>query len=309
MTFGLQCDEPGSIAILDKAAEAGINFLDTADAYPLGGELTTVGRTEEIIGRWLSGRRDDFVLATKCFGITGTNPWDAGMSSKHIHQAIDASLRRLGTDYVDLYQLHFDDPLTPLDETLGALDDLVRSGKVRYLGVSNWSAWRLARAIGRTELNKTAPIVSVQPRYNLLFRSFERDLFRLTESEGVGVISYNPLAGGLLTGKHQHDAGPGGGRFAIGTTAQMYKDRYWHPDEFATVDELLPLAEEAGISLARLSIGWVLAKSWITSPIIGASQPWHLDDALAAAADPLDPAIVSRADEITAKWRKGDAER
>src|SRR5579863_4275136 len=170
MTFGLQCDEERSRAILDAALEGGITFIDTADAYPLGGDLSTVGRTEEIIGRYLAGKRDDVVLATKCFMPVGPRHWDGGMSAKHILDAIDASLRRLRTDYVDLYQLHFDDRRTPLDETLRALDDVVRAGKARYLGVSNWQAWRLALAVGRGELLRSAPVVSVQPRYNLLYR-------------------------------------------------------------------------------------------------------------------------------------------
>src|SRR5579875_3074552 len=144
MTFGVQCDERTSFAILDRAAEGGITFLDTADVYPIGGDLSTVGRTEQIVGKWLSGRRDAVVLATKCFMPMGPRPFQAGMSRKHILDAIDASLRRLGTDVVDLYQLHADDRTVPLDETLRALDDVVRAGKARYVGVSNWAAWRVA---------------------------------------------------------------------------------------------------------------------------------------------------------------------
>jgi len=308
MTFGLQCDEKVSVAILDKALNGGITFLDTADAYPLGGDLTTVGRTEEILGRYLAGRRADVVLATKCFMPVGAHPWDAGMSRKHITSAIEASLRRLGTDYVDLYQLHFDDRSTPLDETLGALDDVVRSGKARYIGVSNWMAWRLARAIGRAELRRTVPITSVQPRYNLLYRANERDLFPLCLDDGIGVIPYNPLAGGLLTGKHERQ-GTAAGRFDLGTAGPMYRDRYWHDLEFDTVDALRPLAEEAGISMARLALGWVLANPAVTAPIVGASRPEQLDDALAAAAQPLDPALVRTLDELTVQWRRSDAER
>lgn len=185
MTFGLQIDEPTSRAVLDKAADLGVNFLDTADVYPLGGDLTTAGRTEEIVGRWLKGKRSDYIVATKCFGPMGRNRWDMGNSRRHIMDAIDASLRRLQTDFVDLYQLHFDDTGVPLDETLGALDDLVRSGKVRYIGCSNFLAYRLARAIGRSEVNGLARFVSVQPRYNLLFREFERELFPLCVEEGM----------------------------------------------------------------------------------------------------------------------------
>ena len=208
MTFGLQCDEAQSHSILDKAAEGGIDFLDTADVYPLGGGRATVGRTEEIVGGWLKGKRQNYVVATKCFGQTGPKPWDQGMSRKHILDAIDASLKRLGTDYVDLYQLHGVDPGTPIDEALEALDSVVKAGKARYIGVSNWPAFRIARAVGRSEINHYARIDSVQPRYNLLFRTFERDLLPLCEEEGIAVIPYNPLAGGLLTGKHDRSAAP-----------------------------------------------------------------------------------------------------
>ncbi|MEX2421033.1 MAG: aldo/keto reductase, partial [Actinomycetota bacterium] len=200
MTFGLQSDETVARSVLDRAAASGVTFIDTADVYPVGGDLDTVGRTEEIVGRWLKGRRDEFVLATKCVGRTGSRPWDVGSSRRHIMDAVDASLRRLDTDYLDLYQLHAWDPNTPLDETLDAMDQLVRSGKVRYLGVSNWLAWHLALAFGQARADAQHSFVVVQPRYNLLFRQFERELFPLCEMEGIGVIPYNPLAGGLLAG-------------------------------------------------------------------------------------------------------------
>src|ERR1051326_4032132 len=203
MTFGLQSDESTAFAILDRAAEGGIDFLDTSDAYPLGGDLPTRGVTEEILGRWLRGKRDRFIVATKCFAPTGPAPFDAGNSRKHVLDAVDASLRRLQTDYIDLYQLHGPDLQTPIDETLGALDDLVRAGKVRYIGCSNFLAYQVARAIGRSEALSLARFDSVQPRYNLLFRQIERELLPLCAEEGIGVIPYNPIAGGLLTGKHK----------------------------------------------------------------------------------------------------------
>ena len=156
MTFGLQSDEATAIAIMDRAAEGGVDFLDTSDAYPLGGDLPSRGLTEEIIGRWLRGKRDRFIVATKCFAPTGPAPFDAGNSRKHIMSAVEASLRRLQTDYIDLYQLHGYDPATPIDETLGALDDLVHSGKVRYIGCSNFLTYQLVRAIGRSEECQTS---------------------------------------------------------------------------------------------------------------------------------------------------------
>ncbi len=310
MTFGLQVDEDASRAILDKAAGAGVTFLDTADVYPLGGDLTTAGRTEEIVGRWLQGRRDDFVVATKCFGPMGPNRWDMGNSRRHIMDAIDASLRRLQTDFVDLYQLHFDDPGVPLDETLGALDDLVRVGKVRYVGCSNFLAYRLARALGRSEVNGVARFDSVQPRYNLLFREFERELFPLCLEEGIGVIPYNPIAGGMLSGKHDRSRAPEEGtRFTLGNAAQTYQDRYWHDNVFDTVDELVKIADEAGIPLPTLAVAWTLRHPAITSPIVGASRPDQLDATIAAVETKLDDDLVDRLNETTAAYRRGDAPR
>src|SRR5271155_897374 len=217
MTFGLQSDEGPAAAILDRAADGGIDFLDSSDAYPLGGDLATRGVTEEILGRWLRGKRDRFILATKCFVPTGPAPFDAGNSRKHILAAAEASLRRLQTDYIDLYQLHGYDPDTPIDETLGALDDLVHQGKVRYIGCSNFLTYQLVRAVGRTETLGLARFDSVQPRYNLLFREIEREMLPFCGEEGVGVIPYNPIAGGLLSGKHTYSAAPAEGtRFTLG---------------------------------------------------------------------------------------------
>jgi 1-deoxyxylulose-5-phosphate synthase len=310
MTFGLQIDEDASRAILDKAASAGVTFLDTADAYPLGGDLTTVGRTEEIIGRWMHGKRDDYVVATKCFAPMGPNRWDMGNSRRHIMDAIDASLRRLQTDFVDLYQVHFDDPGVPLDETLGALDDLVRAGKVRYIGCSNYLAYRLARALGRSDVKGIARYESVQPRYNLLFREFERELFPLCLEEGVGVIPYNPIAGGMLSGKHDRTKAPDEGtRFALGNAAQTYQDRYWHDNVFDTVDELVKIADDAGIPLPTLAVAWTLRHPAITSPIVGASRPEQLDATIAAVDTRLDDDLVERLNAVTAAYRRGDAPR
>ena len=310
MTFGLQCDEAASRAILDRAAAAGITFLDAADVYPLGGGFETVGRTEEILGRWLEGRRQDFVVATKCAGAMSAKPWDRGASRKHILEAIDGSLRRLRTDYVDLYQLHHPDSETPIDESLRALDDVVRSGKARYVGCSNFPAYQVARALGRSEVLGTVRFDSVQPRYNLLFRQIERELLPLCREEGLGVIPYNPLAGGFLSGKHRREAGPTAGtRFTLGTAAERYQDRYWHAREFETVEALRPLAAEAGVSLARLAIAWVLAEPAITAAIVGASRPDQLEDAVAATEKPIDALLKARLDEITREYRWGDDPR
>jgi len=310
MTFGLQSDEQTSRAILDAAAEGGIRFLDTADVYPLGGTLETVGRTEEIVGRWLRGRRHDFIVATKCFGPMSSRPWDRGSSRKHVLDAIDASLRRLGTDHVDLYQLHQPDPETPIDETLRALDDVVRAGKARYVGCSNFHAWQVARAIGRSEVLGVVRFDSVQPRYSLLFRELERELFPLCEQEGIGVIPFNPIAGGLLSGKHPGSgAPPAGSRFTLGTAAQLYLDRYWNERMFATVEALRPLAAEAGMEMVTMAIAWVMANPVITAPIVGASRPEQLAPALAAVEAKLPPDLKARLDALTAEYRRGDAVR
>jgi aryl-alcohol dehydrogenase (NADP+) len=309
MTFGLQVDEGTSRAILDASAAQGITFIDTADSYPLGGDWHTAGRTEEIVGRWLKGRRGDVILATKAVNRTGPNDWDVGASRKHLLDAIDASLRHLGTDYVDLYQLHKDDPGTPLDETLEALDCIVQSGKARYIGVSNFLAYRLARALGRCDTRGLTRIVCVQPRYNLLFRQTERELLPLATEEKLGVITYNPLAGGLLTGKHQQDVLALGGRFTLGTAAAMYQKRYWHKHEFATVERLRSAVDGSGLPLTTTAVAWVLANPAVTSAIIGASRPEQLKDVIAAADVTLTGALKAQLDQITHEYRMGDALR
>ncbi|SOE81683.1 Predicted oxidoreductase [Caballeronia arationis] len=311
MTFGLQTEEDVSRSIMDKAADAGVNFIDTADVYPLGGTETVVGRTEEIVGRWLKGKREHYILATKAVGKMGPSPWDQGASRKHLLDAIDASLKRLNTDYVDLYQLHSDDRETPLDETLEALDTIVRHGKARYIGVSNFLAYRLALALGRSDTLRLARFVSVQPRYNLLFRQIERELLPLAAEQNLAVIPYNPLAGGLLTGKHRHDAAPSEGRFTatVGKAGEMYSQRYWHEREFQTIEKLKGIAGETGKSLAKTSLAWVLANPAVTSAIIGASRPEQLTDTLAAIDLALDPALKAKLDEATVEYRFGDATR
>ena len=310
MTFGLQSDESTAVAILDRAADGGIDFLDSSDAYPLGGDLSTRGITEEILGRWLRGKRDRFIVATKCFAPTGPAPFDAGNSRKHIMAAVDASLRRLQTDYIDLYQLHGYDRATPIDETLGALDDLVHSGKVRYTGCSNFLTYQLVRATGRSETLRLTRLDCVQPRYNLLFRQIEREMLPFCLEEGVGVIPYNPIAGGLLSGKHSRSAPPTEGtRFTLGTAAGIYQDRYWHEREFGTVDELGQLAQKAGINLVTLSVAWVLANPAVTAPIIGASRPDQLQASLDAADLVLDGDLKRQLDELTHQYRMGDDPR
>jgi 1-deoxyxylulose-5-phosphate synthase len=286
MTFGLQCDETTSFAILDRAFEGGVDFIDTADVYPLGGDLTTVGRTEEIVGRWMRdrGSRDRVVLATKCAGRVGPGPNDGGLSRYHIQRAVEASLRRLGTDVIDLYQVHAFDPHVPVDETLRALDDLVRAGKVRYVGCSNYPAWRLGQALATSARLGIGRYETVQPRYNLLYRDIETDLLPLCRSESLGVIVYNPLAGGFLSGKYAKGTEPQAGtRFTLGNAARIYQQRYWNGAQFDAVAALRAVVDTRGQSLASIAVAWVLAQPGITSAIVGASEPSQLEETLAAA--------------------------
>jgi 1-deoxyxylulose-5-phosphate synthase len=285
MTFAGQCDETTGLEILDTAAERGVTFLDTADAYPIPPDPETAGRTEAVIGRWFAanGRRDEFVLATKCRIRVGNGPNDQGLSRRHILAACAASLRRLQTDYVDLYQAHMFDAETPLDETLRAFEDLVRSGMVRYIGCSNYAAWQLALALGLSERASLARYDCIQPRYNILFREIEAELLPLCRDQGVGVMVYNPLAGGLLTGKHARDQPPRPGtRFTLGVSGELYRERYWHAAQFDAVETLRDHCQARNLNLATVSAAWVLAQPGVTAAIVGASRPEQLTDTLAA---------------------------
>lgn len=285
MTFGLQVDEKASFEILDRAYELGLTFLDTADAYPLGGTRETIGETEAIIGRWMGKRgvRDRLIIATKCFAPTRGGPNNMGLSRQHIKESIDKSLTRLQTEYVDIYQSHGFDPGTPIEESLRAFDDLQREGKVRYVGCSNYPAWRLAQALRAADGLGVEGYVSVQPRYNLLYREIETELLPLVNDEGLGVLVYNPLAGGFLSGKYKPGQAPEEGtRFTLGTAAERYQARYWHDAQFEAVEQLKTVVEAKGLNMVSVAVGWVLAQKGITSAIIGASRPEQLDANLAA---------------------------
>jgi aryl-alcohol dehydrogenase-like predicted oxidoreductase len=241
-------------------------------------------------------------------GKMGPAAWDAGSLRKHLLDAIDASLRRLNTDYVDLYQLHIDDPATPIDEMAEAMDTIVRSGRARYIGVSNFLAYRLAKTLGRQDTLKLTRFVSAQPRYNLLFREVERELFPLAQEEGLAVITFNPLAGGLLSGKYKHGDTPEKGRFSVelGGFGQTYHARYWHEREFETVARVQEIAKQHGTPITTLSVAWVLANPAITSVILGASRIKQLTDTRAAADCKLDSALKTRLDEVSIEFRRGD---
>ncbi|HPG26158.1 MAG: aldo/keto reductase [Spirochaetaceae bacterium] len=285
MTFGLQVDEAVSRAILDAAWERELVFLDTSDAYPLGGTFETAGTTEEILGRWMKdrGNRDDLLIATKCFAPTrqGPNAW--GLSRQHILDAIDGSLRRLGTDHIDLYLAHLTDPVTPIEETLRAFDDLVRAGKVRYVGCSNYAAWRLGEAMRAADRLGIDGYMTIQSRYNLLYREIETELLPLCRDRGVGLMVYNPLAGGFLSGKYRAGQSPEDGtRFTLGTAAGMYQERYWQQAQFEAVERLSAVVRAKGLELVPVAVAWVLAQPGVSTAIIGASRPEQLAANLAA---------------------------
>jgi aryl-alcohol dehydrogenase-like predicted oxidoreductase len=294
MTFGSQADEEAAHAILDRALDAGVNFVDTADVYPVPPTIETAGRTEEIVGRWLRGKRSRVVVATKCRGRVGPGPNDEGLSRAHILDAVEASLRRLQTDYIDLYQVHAPDADTPLEETLQALDDLVRWGKVRYLGCSNFEAWRLYKSLWVSGRLHLARFDCVQPRYNLLHREIERDLLPVCAEEGIGVIAYNPLAGGFLTGKYRRDEPPPEGtRFALGGgSGSLYRNRYWHARLFDAVDRVKEVAGSCGVTPAQVSVAWLLQQPAVTSAIIGATRREQVEETLKGTELTLDAAAM-----------------
>jgi 1-deoxyxylulose-5-phosphate synthase len=310
-TFGKQTEEAEAQRILEKAADAGVDFIDTADGYPMGADFALVGRTEEIVGRWLKRRRGRFIVATKGGAPMGPSRWDQGTSRKHLLDAIDGSLRRLGTDYVDLYQLHFDDQTVPIDETLEALESILSAGKARHVGTSNVLAYRLARALGRSDVLGVARFASVQPRYNLLFREIERELLPLVQEENLAVIPFNPLAGGMLSGKYKFGTQPEAGRFSgeVGQFGAVYQQRYWHKREFQTIAELDSIAKSIGQPLSTLSIAWLLANPIVTSVILGASRADQLDATLAAAQFEMSADLKKRLDDLTVEFRRGDAVR
>ncbi len=301
MTFGLQTDAKSAFSVLDAAVEAGVSFLDTADVYPLGGTLETVGRTETILGDWMRerGNRSELLLATKCCAPTrrGPNAW--GLSRQHILDSVHASLRRLGTDTIDLYQSHAFDPRTPIEETLRAFDDLVRAGKVRYLGCSNYPAWRLGAALAASAKLDLAGYASVQPRYNLLYREIETELLPLCRAEGLGVLAYNPLAGGFLSGKYRSGEEPREGtRFTLGTAAERYRERYWQRAQFEAMETLRKAVEQRGLDMVSVAVAWVLAQEGISSAIIGASHADQLPASLAAPELELDESLREVIDSL-----------
>jgi aryl-alcohol dehydrogenase-like predicted oxidoreductase len=262
---------------MTRFLDAGGNLVDSADRYGLG-------RSEEIVGRAIQGRRDQVVLATKFRFATGDGPNDSGASRRHIHAAIDASLRRLGTDWIDLYQIHCWDPYTPLEETLSTLNDLVRSGKVRYLGASNFAAWQLAKALGLAAVNQWEPFAAIQPQYSLLTRDADLDLLPLCRMDGLGVLVWGPLGGGVLTGKYQPGTEPPAGTRAgdDDPSARMLRDRI-NTRNGAIADQVAAVATAIGRTPAQVALNWVLHRDGISSILIGARNLRQLEQNLDAA--------------------------
>ena len=295
MTFGGQTPEPEAIRIVDRCLEHGINFFDTANVY-------NQGKAEIILGKALSGRRHRVVLASKVRGKMGDEPEDVGLKRPAIRKAIDQSLKRLGTDYVDLYYLHQPDWDTRIEETLGAMDELVKEGKIRYPAVSNYAAWQVLQMMWHCEnYGYTPPTVS-QPMYNVLARGIEQEYIPFCREYGVGIVAYNPLAGGLLTGKHGRGNPPAAGTRFDGN--KMYQDRYWHPAYFDAQDEIAAVAAGAGMSTTALAFRWLLTQTAVDCVLLGATRMEQLEENFAACAGPaLEKAVLRACDKIWEKLR------
>jgi aryl-alcohol dehydrogenase-like predicted oxidoreductase len=272
MTFGGQADEATATALVERSLEAGINFFDTANIY-------NQGRAEELLGRALGARRKDVVLASKVRGRMGEAPDESGLSRAAIRRAVEDSLRRLGTDYLDLYYLHQPDYAVPIEETLGAMDELVREGKVRYPASSNYAAWQVVEMLHIAGTHGYQPAVVTQPMYNLLARGIEQEYLPMAKHYGVSTIVYNPLAGGLLTGKQNRTSPLAGTRF---DNNRMYLDRYWYDALFDAVEELRAVARRAGRSMISLSFNWLLHHTAADGVILGASRLEQLEENLQA---------------------------
>jgi aryl-alcohol dehydrogenase (NADP+) len=267
-------DEASSRPFLVRAVEHGITFFDTADMY-------SIGVSEEVVGRALQGLipRDQIVIATKAFWPTGKGPNDRGLSRKHLMDAVDASLRRLGMDYIDLYQIHRFDPDTPIEETLRALDDIVRAGKARYIGASSMAAWQFAKMLYVADRHGWTRFATMQNHYNLVYREEEREMIPLCQEEGVGVIPWSPLARGFLAGNRLK---AGYGDTPRAKTDDFAHELYFTEPDFAVAERVAELAVKKGVKPAQIALAWILAKPGVTAPIVGASKLSQLDEAVAA---------------------------
>ena len=302
MTFLWTTDEPGSFAVLDAFAEAGGNFLDTADIYSRWAPNNPGGTAELVIGKWLkqAGRpRERFVIATKGRGPMGDGPNDQGASRAHLIHAVEASLRRLQTDYIDLYQIHWWDETTPLEETLRALDDLVSAGKIRYIGASNFPAWYLTKALWISDVRNHVRFESVQPHYNLMHRDeFERELMALCKDQRLGVIPYSPLAGGFLTGKYRKGQPiPAGSRGENNPRILKYAESERGQNTLGKLEEI---GHNHDKSILQTALAWMLSNPVITAPIIGAGSVAQLTESLGAVGYRLSEAEIAALNEASA---------
>lgn len=291
MTFGKPAGLNSAKRMVDQSLDAGINFFDTANAYQLG-------IAEQMLGEALKGRRKEQVIATKVCLPMGDSSDDRGLSRRAILKAVEASLKRLQTDYLDIYYLHCPDYSAPIEETLGAMEELRRSGKIRYAGTSNYAAWQQTEILNVVRDRGYLPVVVTQPMYNLLARSIEQEWLPMTKHFGLSNIVYNPLAGGLLTGKHRMESVIAGTRF---DNNQMYQDRYWHTADFEAVEKLKAIAVSAGRSLLSLALNWLLHHTAADCVILGASRPEQLSQNLAACEEgPLSTETIAACDDV---WR------
>jgi len=300
MQWGWTANEESAFAVMDAFVEQGGTFIDTADVYSRWAEGNPGGVSEEIIGRWMKarGNRTQIVLATKVRGQMGDGPNEQGLSREHILAAVDASLRRLQTDHIDLYQSHAFDEETPIEETLQAFDDLQRAGKVRYVGASNYPAWRLTESLWSADKHETVRYSSLQPHYNLVHRAeFERELKDVCETYGLGVIPYSPLAGGFLTGKYKR------GETVESARSVSIASRYNNDTSWNTADAVQMVAKEAESSVSAIALAWLLAQPFISAPIIGANSTKQLQENLAATEVKLTPEQVKRLSDASA-WQE-----
>lgn len=301
MQFGWTADKATSHAIMDKAIELGCTFFDTADIYSRWVDGNPGGISEQIIGTWLAQghvRRQDLILATKVRGTMSDDPNDQGLSRHHILNAVEASLDRLQTNYIDLYQVHWPDNETPLEETLLALEDLVRAGMVRYIGCSNYPAWLLMKSLWVSDVQSISRFDSLQPHYSLVNRAeFERELQPLCLDQGIGVIPYSPLGGGFLTGKYRRDT-----PLPDSARAKRIQDRYMNEKGFALIDLLDETSQAHNATIAQTSIAWVLANPAVSSAIIGANSIKQLEDTLRGADITLSESEKSALDDVSA-WK------
>jgi voltage-dependent potassium channel beta subunit len=292
LTYGGSVEDERAIACIHRAFELGVNFFDTANVYRRGA-------AEEVTGRALKDyRRDDYVLATKVYFPMGNGPNDRGLSRKHIMEQCHASLRRLGTDYIDLYQCHRADVDTPLDETLRALDDLVSHGKVLYVGVSEWSAERIEESRRIQDALGLDPLASNQPEYSMLQRKIEQDVLPVCKRLGIGQVVWSPIAQGVLAGKYKPGEQPPSGTRAATPGDQDMMTRFMRDDVLAAVQELRPVADELGITMAQLALAWVLREPGVSSAIVGASRPEQVEENVAASGVELSDDVLEQIDQI-----------